>query len=72
MDLSLTGLGDSYRITARSVLGMLWLQTHFESEAWELICGGQVNLKSDCCDNLCSDAMEAGLRVFRVPAIAIA
>ncbi|MEN9768120.1 MAG: hypothetical protein RLZZ32_2080 [Cyanobacteriota bacterium] len=71
MDLSLTGQGDSYRITPRSVLGMLWLQTHFESETWDLICGGQVNLKSDCCDHLCTDALEAGLQVMRIPAVAL-
>ena len=71
MDLSLTGQGDSYRITPRSVLGMLWLQTHFESDTWDLICGGQVNLKSDCCDHLCTDALEAGLQVMRIPAVAL-
>ena len=71
MDLSLTGQGDSYRIAPRSVVGMLWLQTHFESETWDLICGGQVNLKSECCDNLCTDAIQAGLQVVRVPAVVL-
>jgi len=71
MDLSLTGTGDSYRIAPRSVVGMLWLQTHFETATWDLICGGQVNLKPECCDNLCTDAIQAGLQVVRVPAVAL-
>ena len=65
-DLSLTPKGDSYQLVARSVLGMLWLQTHFETSTWDLICSGAVRLKADSCDHLCSDARDAGLNVARL------
>ena len=71
-DLSLTPKGDSYQLVARSVLGMLWLQTHFETSTWDLICSGAVRLKAQSCDHLCSDAMDAGLSVARIPAVHLA
>ena len=68
-DLSLTAKGDSYQLLPRSVIGMLWLQTHFETSSWDLICTGAVRLKADSCDHLCSDAIEAGLNVARLSLI---
>jgi len=68
-DLSLTAKGDSYQLLPRSVMGMLWLQTHFETNSWDLICTGAVRLKADSCDHLCSDAIEAGLNVARLSLI---
>jgi hypothetical protein len=68
-DLSLTAKGDTYQLLPRSVMGMLWLQTHFETSSWDLICTGAVRLKADSCDHLCSDAIEAGLNVARLSLI---
>jgi hypothetical protein len=68
-DLSLTAKGDSYQLLPRSVMGMLWLQTHFETSTWDLICSGAVRLKPDSCDHLCSDAVDAGLNVARLSTI---
>jgi len=68
-DLSLTAKGDTYQLLPRSVMGMLWLQTHFETSSWDLICTGAVRLKADSCDHLCSDATEAGLNVARLSLI---
>jgi hypothetical protein len=68
-DLSLTAKGDSYQLLPRSVMGMLWLQTHFETSTWDLVCSGAVRLKPDSCDHLCSDAVDAGLNVARLSAI---
>jgi len=65
-DLSLTATCDSFQLMPRSVMGMLWLQTHFETSTWDLICSGTVRLKADSCDHLCSDAREAGLNVARL------
>jgi len=65
-DLSLTATGGSFQLMPRSVMGMLWLQTHFETSTWDLICSGTVRLKADSCDHLCSDAREAGLNVARL------
>jgi hypothetical protein len=47
-------------------MGMLWLQTHFETSTWDLICSGTVRLKADSCHHLCSDARDAGLNVARL------
>jgi DNA-binding transcriptional LysR family regulator len=71
-DLSLTAKGDSYQLMPRSVLGMLWLQTHFETSTWDLICSGAVRLKVQSCDRLCRDAVDAGLGVARIPAVHLA
>ena len=48
---------------------MLWLQTHFETSTWDLICSGAVRLKAESCNHLCSDALEAGLNVARLSVI---
>jgi hypothetical protein len=68
MDLTLACLGTTYRLMPLSALGMLWLQTHFEDEHWELLSCGGIQLELDCADDLCSDAREAGLTVSRIPA----
>jgi hypothetical protein len=48
---------------------MLWLQTHFETSTWELICSGAVRLKGESCEGLCRDASSAGLNVAKIPAV---
>jgi len=68
-DLSLTAFGDSYQLQPRSVIGMLWLQTHFETSSWDLICIGAVRLKAESCNALCRDAEAAGLNVLKIPAL---
>ena len=70
-DLSLTPKGDSYQLLPRSVFGMVWLQTHFERSAWDLICTGAVRLKAESCDALCRDASTAGLNVVKLPAVLV-
>ncbi len=70
-DLSLTPKGDSYQLLPRSVVGMVWLQTHFETSTWDLICSGAVRLKAESCDALCRDASTAGLNVAKLPAVLV-
>jgi hypothetical protein len=70
-DLSLTAKGDSFKLEPRSVMGMLWLQTHFETSTWDLICTGAVRLKSESCEALCRDARNAGLNVAKIPALLV-
>ena len=69
MDLAMAGVGSSYRLLPTSVLGLAWLQTHFETNTWELICSGAVRLQAACVEELCRDASQAGLAVFRIPAV---
>ncbi len=69
MDLAMAGVGSAYRLVPTSVLGLAWLQTHFETNTWELICSGAVRLQAACVEELCRDANQAGLGVFRIPAV---
>ena len=62
-DLALIELGPSFRLEPKSLLGLLWLQTHFESQSWDLICSGQARLSAGTRVALCSDAAAAGLQV---------
>ena len=68
-DITLTPLGDSYRLNPETVHGLLWLQTHFESNTWDLICSGKVLLTAESCRSLQSDARQAGLQVCSIPTI---
>ncbi|MBM5798478.1 MAG: hypothetical protein FJ060_10035 [Cyanobacteria bacterium K_Offshore_0m_m2_072] len=69
MDLALVELGASYRLEPQSILGLLWLQTHFEPQAWERLCSGSVRLIAASRVSLCADAVAAGLEVscFQAP-----
>ena len=67
-DLRLTGMGDSFQLSATSVVGMLWLQGHFEPSTWDLICSGTVRISSESSLGLQRDACAAGLLVTRIPA----
>ena len=63
MDLAVLSRGNSVVLQPRSVLGLLWLQTHFESSSWDLICSGQARLRAETRDALCRDAQAAGLEL---------
>lgn len=69
MDLALLDLGQSIRLEPRSALGLLWLQTHFEASAWDLIGSGRVFLSRGSCQELCRDAEAAGLTLSCVTAM---
>jgi hypothetical protein len=49
-----------------SVLGLLWLQTHFERRHWEPLAAGHVSVDAMSCQKLCCDAQAAGLRISRL------
>lgn len=55
---------DAVRVQPRSVLGMLWLQTHFDDENWELLSIGAVGLNTYDAINLSQDASQSGLYVL--------
>lgn len=48
---------------------MLWLQTHFEAEHWDLLADGLVTLPSADAEALRHDAIAAGLQVSQLPAL---
>ena len=63
MDISLSDKRNGTQIEPTSVHGILWLQTHFESEHWESISNGLVRIPPKDAERLAEDAKKAGLNV---------
>ena len=70
MDISLSDNKNGTQIKPISVHGMLWLQTHFESNHWESISNGLViipakdaEILSEDANMLNEDATKAGINV---------
>ena len=63
MDISLFDKRNGIQLEPQSVHGMLWLQTHFESDHWESISNGLVIIPTMDAEMLSEDAQEAGLSV---------
>ena len=63
MDISLSDKRNGTQIKPTSVHGILWLQTHFESEHWESISSGLVIIPAKDAKMLREDAQKAGLNV---------
>ena len=63
MDISLSNKLNGIQIIPTSIHGILWLQTHFESEHWESISNGQVIVPRQDAEMLGGDAQNAGLNV---------
>ena len=63
MDISLSDNRNGTQIEPKTVHGILWLQTHFESEHWESISNGQVIVPRQDAEMLGGDAQNAGLNV---------
>lgn len=63
MDISLSDKRNGTQIEPKSVHGILWLQTHFESEHWESISNGLVIIPTKDAEMLDQDAKKAGINV---------
>ena len=63
MDISLSDKRNGTQIEPRSVHGILWLQTHFESKHWESIINGLVIIPSKDAEMLSEDAKNAGINI---------
>ena len=46
-----------------SVIGMLWLQTHFEDTQWEALSNNQVIISKEDSKLLVNDVISAGLEI---------
>ena len=67
-DLALAALNRGVRLMPCSVLGLLWLQTHFDDRYWEPLANGRARLDRVSADQLGADAEAAGLKVARLEA----
>tara|TARA_Y100001968_G_scaffold318912_1_gene349755 strand:- start:1063 stop:1290 length:228 start_codon:yes stop_codon:yes gene_type:complete len=63
MDISLSDKRNGTKIEPMSIHGILWLQTHFESDNWESLCNGQVMIPTTDAQMLAKDASMAGINL---------
>ncbi len=63
LDLQLVDVIDKVFVVPQSILGVLWLQSHFPPEEWDALTKGAVVLKHDNAQTLLIDARSAGLIV---------
>ncbi len=69
MDISLSSTRSGSLIEPQSIHGMLWLQTHFETNHWESISKGLVIIPAEDAKMLSEDAILAGLNVNFINAV---
>ena len=63
MDICLIETEANIQICPKSIIGMLWLQTHFEEKHWEDLAQSNVALPSEDTQMLMKDAKAAGLQL---------
>ena len=63
MDIRLSENRNGTQIEPSSIHGMLWLQTHFETDHWESISKGLVIIPPKDAQILKKDATQAGINV---------
>ena len=72
MDICLINIDNNSTksIQPKSILGMLWLQTHFENDQWEALSNNLVVISQDNSKLLIEDATSAGLNIKSISEIA--
>ena len=65
MDICLANIDNNLNksLKPKSILGMLWLQTHFDNEQWEALSNNQVIISKENSELLFKDATSAGLKI---------
>ena len=63
MDIRLSDKNNGTQIEPTSIHGILWLQTHFESDHWESLSNGLVIIPTKDAQMLVQDATQAGINV---------
>ncbi len=73
MDICLVNIDNNSNKSLKptSVIGMLWLQTHFENDQWEAISNNQVTISKENSKLLVKDAMSAGLKIQSFSGVSI-
>ena len=73
MDISLENIDNNLNKSLKptSILGMLWLQTHFENDQWEAISNNAVIISKENSELLVEDATPAGLKIESVSTVSI-
>ena len=65
MDICLVNIDNSLNKSLKptSVIGMLWLQTHFDNDHWEALSNDAVVISKENSELLIQDASKAGLNI---------
>ena len=65
MDICLVDIDNNSNKSLKptSIIGMLWLQTHFEETQWEALSNNQVIISKENSKLLVNDAISAGLNI---------
>ena len=65
MDICLVNIDNNLNKSIKpvSVIGMLWLQTHFENDEWESLSNNAVIISKENSELLVKDATSAGLNI---------
>ena len=65
MDICLVNIDNNFNKSVRptSVIGMLWLQTHFDNDHWEALSKNEVIVSKENSNLLVKDATSAGLKI---------
>ena len=73
MDICLANIDNKLNksIKPTSVLGILWLQTHFENDQWEALSNDSVIISKENSELLVKDATNAGLKIESVSGVSM-
>tara|TARA_A100001035_G_scaffold213733_1_gene173523 strand:- start:130 stop:375 length:246 start_codon:yes stop_codon:yes gene_type:complete len=71
MDICLVNIDNnlSKSIKPTSVIGMLWLQTHFDNDQWEALSNNAVIVSNEDSELIVTDATSAGLKIESVSGV---
>ena len=73
MDICLVNIYNNLNKSLKpiSVIGMLWLQTHFENDQWEALSNNAVIISKENSELLIKDATSAGLNIKSVSGVSM-
>ena len=73
MDICLVNIDNKLNKSLKptSVLGMLWLQTHFENDQWEALSNNAVIISKENSELLVADATHAGIKIESVSGVSM-
>ena len=73
MDICLVNIDNNLNKSLKpiSVIGMLWLQTHFENDQWEALSNNAVIISKENSELLIKDATSAGLNIKSVSGVSM-
>ena len=65
MDICLLNIDNNLNKSLKptSIIGMLWLQTHFDNDQWEVLSNNEAIISEENSKLLINDAISAGLKI---------